>query len=227
MSHRKTAPEQGVVNNIKSYHWYLGALLLLALFICFKFFVPPFESGTPFLETLIQSRSPFIFVPALLILIPTPALVIRFFQNKKQRQNQTLIESIRDLDWPDITRLISRAHEARGFRVIEDKTTGPDSHFDMMLMKNFDKYFVLCRHWACESLDTDLVKQMYSAVDFADAHRIIIITSGSFTHEAKAFASDKPVDLIEAHNFVKLVKDHFWKDKVISPHEHKNTSYRV
>ena len=82
----------------------------------------------------------------------------------------------------------------------------------MMLMKDFDKYFVLYRHWDCESLDTDLVKQTHSTVDFADAHRIIIITSGSFTNEAKSFASDKPVDLIERRDFVKLVKVTFQKE---------------
>jgi restriction system protein len=46
---------------------------------------------------------------------------------------------------------------------------------------------------------------MYGVMTAKHAHGVIIITSGLFTQEAKNFADDKPIDLVEGNQLAVLI----------------------
>jgi restriction system protein len=48
---------------------------------------------------------------------------------------------------------------------------------------------------------------MYGVMTAERATGVIIITSGVFTHDAKAFAENKPIDLIEGHQVADLIQN--------------------
>jgi len=56
---------------------------------------------------------------------------------------------------------------------------------------------VQCKQWRSMKIGVKVVREMYGLLTSKSAHGAIIITSGMFTQEAKSFATDKPIDLVE------------------------------
>lgn len=48
---------------------------------------------------------------------------------------------------------------------------------------------------------------MFGVLHSVNAHGVIIITSGLFTQEAKNFAHNKPIDLVEGNELTELIKN--------------------
>jgi restriction system protein len=64
---------------------------------------------------------------------------------------------------------------------------------------------VQCKQWRSMKIGVKVVREMYGLLTSKSAHGAIIITSGMFTQEAKSFATDKPIDLVEGRQLADLV----------------------
>ena len=70
---------------------------------------------------------------------------------------------------------------------------------DLVLKKDGNLFLVQCKQWRSYKVDVRVVREMYGVMTAKQANGVIIITSGLFTQEAKSFATDKPIDLVEGN----------------------------
>jgi restriction system protein len=61
------------------------------------------------------------------------------------------------------------------------------------------------QHWKTQKLDVRVVREMYGVMTAEGASGAIIITSGLFTQDARNFAEDKPIDLVEGYQLADLI----------------------
>ena len=88
--------------------------------------------------------------------------------------------------------------------VLYDSRT--DGGIDFVLKQNGNRFLVQCKQWKKYKVDVRVVREMYGVMTAERATGVIIMTSGLFTQEAKSFAENKPIDLVEGRQLAELIR---------------------
>lgn len=150
-------------------------------------------------------------IPLIAIIFAVVFLVVAggsaFTSARKRRllDRQKSIESIRSLEWKQFEELLGEAFRRLGYSVKENASAGPDGGIDLTIKQNGNVYLVQCKQWRVFKVGVKVVREMLGLVTAHGAQGTIIVTSGMFTQEAKAFAQGKPIDLIEGHQLVGMI----------------------
>lgn len=75
----------------------------------------------------------------------------------------------------------------------------------MRLKKDGALHLVQCKNWKSIKVGVKVVREMYGVMIAEQASSMKIIISGLFTQEAKNFAENKPIDLIDGAQLEKLI----------------------
>jgi restriction system protein len=195
--------------------WWVSVTLSGASYLALKYIIPSMEIQQKesfdmayIYYKAIANISP-ILAPyvALVLLIPAPISAIRFWRKRKLLDDQDSIDSIRQLSWKEFEELVGEAYRRLGYAVGENPGAGPDEGIDLVLRKNNGLILVQCKHWKANKVGVDKVRELYGVQASKKASRSILITSGFFTQEAKNFATDKAIDLVEGDQLLKLTKN--------------------
>jgi restriction system protein len=142
---------------------------------------------------------------AIILLVPMPFAYLN--GRKKQRlvdANKSL-DSIRALSWRAFEHLVAEAYRRMGYSVRENQTAGPDGGVDVELEKDGHLHLVQCKQWKARKVGVSVVREMFGVMTARNASTVAIVSSGMFTQEAKNFADDKPIDLIDGIQLSKLI----------------------
>lgn len=63
-----------------------------------------------------------------------------------------------------------------------------------------------CKHWRTRRVGAPVVREQFGLLTHHQAAAVIIVTTGDFTPEAKAFAEGKPIELIAGPALLALVR---------------------
>lgn len=70
-----------------------------------------------------------------------------------------------------------------------------------MLRKDGEKTFVQCKHWKAYRVGVDKVREFFAVMVSGGADLGFLVTSGTFTRPARAFAKEHGVQLIDGQEF--------------------------
>ncbi|WP_027858749.1 restriction endonuclease [Marinobacterium jannaschii] len=101
------------------------------------------------------------------------------------------------MNWLQFELLIGQAFRQLGYRVIDGGEAGADGGVDVYLKKGGETFFVQCKHWKSKKVGVSVIRELYGVIAGAGASGGFVVTSGSFTEEAAAFAKGKRIDLID------------------------------
>lgn len=158
-----------------------------------------FQQLTITLASIFQYVIPSIFVVGAIV------SMIRRRKREKLLQSQSGIESIRMLSWQEFELLVGQAYRLQGYRVEENGGGGADGGIDLTLYKDQQKLIVQCKRWKNYSIGVNLVRELFGVMTAVQANGCIFVTSGSYTSEARIFASEKPIELIDGLALVRLI----------------------
>ena len=74
-----------------------------------------------------------------------------------------------------------------------------------MLKANGRTTVVQCKRWRNARVGVVLVRELYGVMTAEAADSCILVTSGTFTPEAEAFARGKPIELLDGSALLKLI----------------------
>ena len=77
----------------------------------------------------------------------------------------------------------------------------------MVLKKDGGLVLVQCKQWKSTKVGVNIVRELLGVMTAKHATSGVLITSGVFTQEAKNFAADKPIDLVDGSQLLQLVGD--------------------
>lgn len=131
----------------------------------------------------------------------------------KRRQRRRLLDTaqrgggdtVRGLSWQDFERLVGEAFRQRGYSVAERGGSGADGGVDLVLTRDRERYLVQCKHWRASNVGVPVVRELYGAMAAEGAVGGFVVTSGTFTGEAKAFASGRNIELIAGSGLDQLL----------------------
>lgn len=186
--------------------WWVSVAASCITYSFLQFIIPSITLSSPVLAGIPKLGPMFAPWVALLLLLPAPISLLNSIRKKRLLDKQKNIQSIRDLSWKQFEELVGEAYRRQGYTVLENEGAGPDGGVDLWLRKDGNRYLVQCKQWKTLKVGVKVVREMYGLVTAHQAAGAIIITSGLFTQEAKGFARNKPLDLIEGQQLVAMIE---------------------
>ena len=191
---------QSILNQLAVLPWWVSLSLAAVLFIFLKYTIPLFSFENMVFNAVARAATGLanlIFIPLL-----ATAAVAAFNQFRKGKMLESVSgsESIQSLSWREFEELVAEAFRRKGYFVLENPEKGPDGGVDIRLRKNGNLILVQCKHWKSGKVGVKTVRELYGVMTAKQAYAGIIVTFGTFTEDAKKFATGKSIELISGIN---------------------------
>jgi restriction system protein len=115
--------------------------------------------------------------------------------------------AVSDLTWQDFERLVGEGFRHRGFQVTERSGAGPDGGVDLALARGHERFLVQCKQWRAQSVGVSVIRELYGVMAAERAAAGYVVTSGTFTRDAKEFASGRNIELIDGRGIGDLLRE--------------------
>ena len=114
-------------------------------------------------------------------------------------------ETLRPMSWQDVELLVGELFRRRGYSVRETGRGGADGGVDLKLRKDRELYLVQCKQWRAYKVSVNVVRELLGAMVAEGAAGGFVVTSGTFTAEARDFAKGRNVELIDGAGLSAMV----------------------
>jgi restriction system protein len=130
------------------------------------------------------------------------------FRRRQQEFLQADIDMkwVRGLSWRGFEHQLAEVYRQKGYEVEETGGGGADGGIDLKLFKDSRTTIVQCKHWKTWKVNVKPVRELFGVMTAERADSAIFITSGGYTSDALKFAEGKPIELIDQHGFLDLVR---------------------
>lgn len=218
MARKRSTAAEDVIEVTSLFPWWGGVLAALVAFIVLRMIsnievpavVDPKQVG------VIVSRQ-FIKVLAGIgqWLVPVLLLIGAAVSYLKQRRRAALHADVAKrgklapfaaMSWQDFERVVGEYFRRRGFSVAETGGGGADGGVDLVLSRGADRYLVQCKQWRALRVGVEPVRELYGVIHAKRAAGGFVVTSGTFTDEAKRFAEGREVELINGEQLARSIQ---------------------
>jgi restriction system protein len=147
--------------------------------------------------------------------VPILCLAAAAVSAAKRQQRRSLVASVAQgrapdaldgMTWQEFELLVGEAFRLQGYDVTELGGAGPDGGVDLVLRRDKEKFFVQCKQWKAFKVGVQVVRELYGVMAARGAAGGFVVTSGSFTEEAIAFASGRNVKLVDGPKLFGLIQ---------------------
>lgn len=216
---RRRSPIEDMIDIAAMLPWWLSLLLALISYLILNYFIEsPLEVEMAAGSAMPTNLTELMLRPVLMamqFLIPIAftfgagvsaikslkgrRLAHRYVSTSRKSSLAPLTASpANDMSWKEFELLVGQAFRQLGYSVIDGGENGPDGGVDVQLRKDGQLFFVQCKHWKARSVGVAVVRELYGVIAGSGADGGFVVTSGDFTEDAKAFASDKHLSLIDS-----------------------------
>jgi len=201
-----------ILDELAKCPWWVSVALSATAFVVLRFVLPLYVPSGPATASNyaikgmlggLSAGAPFI---ALFLLIPAPIAAFRQWREGRLLNKQHGLTSIRALSWARFETLVAEAYRRQGYSVSRASGNGPDGGVDLVLRKDGNTLLVQCKQWKAWRVGVKVIRELYGVMIAGKAHGAIVVTSGTFTQEARTFAEDKPIDLVEGEQLAALIR---------------------
>lgn len=209
MARRRSSAADDVIGVTSRFPWWAGVVAALVSFIALRLAAGlevPVPADSKQIGSLVIRQA----VRAVAMIgqwvLPALFLVGAAVSYFKQRKRAALhadvarrgkLAPFADMSWPDFERVVGEYFRRRGFSVAETGGGGADGGVDIALARGSDRYLVQCKHWRALRVGVEPVRELYGVIHARRAAGGFVVTSGTFTDEAKRFAEGREVELID------------------------------
>lgn len=115
-------------------------------------------------------------------------------------------DTLQGITWQEFELLVGEGFRRRGYAVKEIGGGGADGGVDLVLTKSGEKSFVQCKQWKAFKVGVSTVRELYGVMAAHGAAEGFVVTSGSFTKEAAAFARGRNIRLVDGAALMLLLR---------------------
>lgn len=215
---RKSGLAEDFMDLVALMPWWAGVLLAVVSYLFFHSLagrqVAP--SGNPAdMGSMVSKGLVFGFANLLQFAVPALCLFGAVGSVIRRRRRRELLgraatghtASVVDgMSWQQFEILVGEALRQKGYRVTETGGGGADGGVDLVLTKNGEKFLVQCKQWRAFKVGVSVVRELYGVMAAKGAPGGFVVTSGSFTSEAKAFAHGRNITLVDGQELAKWIR---------------------
>jgi restriction system protein len=201
---RRQSTFEDLVEIISLFPWYVGAALApVSYFICHVYAISIETTHSPLGKALAT------FLQVILPIAFSGGALTSFIRRRRRRDVFQLATNhgsvgIDRMSWREFEVLIGESFRRRGYNVEEFGGNGPDGGIDLILRKGGERFLVQCKKWRARQVGVSIVRELYGVMAAENAQGGIVVTSGTFTYDAKDFARGRNIELIDGAGLAKL-----------------------
>ncbi len=184
--------------------WWAASALGGGLFYFLKYYMP-----TRMSESSQLAWAPMFSALAYgLLAICLVGAAVSLTRRLKQRllfTKQTSIRSIRELSWLEFEHFVLEAFRRQGYDA-QLTNAGADGGVDVTLQGEDGLKLVQCKQWKTTRVGVKAVRELAGVVSGRKAQGGIFVCSGTYTDDARAFARNANIELIDGKQLEKLIK---------------------
>ena len=202
-----------ILDDLISLPWWVSVACAAVAYVVLRFILPgsipagPTTSANYALKGILGGVSSMAPLVAFVLLIPAPIAALRQWRERRLLDRQEGLATIRALSWARFETLVGEAYRRQGYTVSRPSGNGgPDGGVDLILKKDGATVLVQCKQWKAWRVGVPVIREMFGVLTARKAQRIIIVTSGHFTEEARGFARGKSIDLVDGPQLADLIR---------------------
>lgn len=218
MARRNEGTAELLVTLVSQFPWWIGLILALVTYVLLHSYAQidiavahvPTDAGAVIHSQLLKTMASIgqYFLPVLFLF----GALLSFLQRKKRRQlweeSAASSEStvLNDTSWQEFELLVGEAFRRKGYSVHETGGGGADGGVDLVISKESKTILVQCKQWKTRQVGVKPVRELAGVVASKGAAGGIVVSSGSYTEEARRFAKEAKITLIDGEQLHKLIK---------------------
>jgi len=159
-----------------------------------------------------------IFAPmvAVFLMLIAGISAVRAWKTARMLEQQTGIDSIRELPWKRFEDLLGEAYRRQGYQVEETLGGGADGGVDLMLRRDGALTLVQCKRWKEKPVPVQTVRELYGVLHDRGAASAKLVATSRFTPDAIAFAKGKPIELVDSDAILHLLRGVQTSGRIVS-----------
>jgi restriction system protein len=161
------------------------------------------RQGIHAFATLLQYVFPIIFLAAAVVSFVRRSRSIALFDDVRRAPTA----NIAALTWHDFEALVGEGFRHRGFEVTERGGAAPDGGVDLALARGHERFLVQCKQWRAQQVTVSVVRELYGVMAAERVAGGYVVTSGTFTKDAKEFAEGRNIELMDGKALEALLRD--------------------
>lgn len=115
-------------------------------------------------------------------------------------------QALDGMSWREFELLVGEAFRMQGYTVTEQGGAQADGGVDLVLRKGKDTFLVQCKQWKAFKVGVDVIRQLYGVMAAEGAAGGFVVTSGTFTEGAQAFAHGRNLMLVDGAKLLGLIR---------------------
>ena len=187
--------------------WQTSVFLAAAVFIVLRFILPLIPMQEQLIAGIADTLREHAHLIGLILLVPAPFSAAATRRRKKQLAAQRNINSIRELDRWQVEQLVAETYRRRGYTVMFERNGGLDGASDLRLQKGGRMHLARSSRWNSLTVDAADIRELFEVMTAERAAGGMVITSGTFTPDAKRFAAGKSIELIGLERLAALTNE--------------------
>ena len=144
---------------------------------------------------------------AFIFLLPGLMSAIRGWRDRRRLDQAPGLPSMLVMEPRQFESLVAEIYRRSGFRVRENPGNGPDGGVDLRCEGDEGLFLVQCKHWPRGRVGVSIVRELYGVMAAEGAYGGAVVTSGSFTDDAKSFVRSLPVELIDGITLQRIIAE--------------------
>ena len=116
-------------------------------------------------------------------------------------------KTLEDLSWQEFELMIRELYRRQGYAVELCSGDGSDGGVDLRLRKDERTTLVQCKHWKVYKVGVSPVRELFGILMAEKADHAVLVTTGRFTQDARAFAAGKPMELIAGEHLAAAIEE--------------------
>ena len=115
---------------------------------------------------------------------------------------------LQHLSWREFENLVGEFFRRKGFSVEQRSGRMPEGGVDLVASISEDRYLVQCKHWRVQRVGVAVVCDLCRIAETEGAAGIFVVTSGSFTDEARRFVEKNriAIELITGERLRQMIR---------------------
>ena len=114
--------------------------------------------------------------------------------------------ALNDISWHEFEALVGEWFRRQGYTVTETGGVG-DGGVDLVLKRDGETYLVQCKQWKAFKVGVNIVRELLGVMAAQGAAGGYLVTSGTFTDDARRFASESNIQLINGSRLFAMMRE--------------------
>lgn len=205
--------------------WWVGPICAAFAYTLLRLIVPAIVSSTSRTDDQVAKSLGAVLALISITVAPSAALFVlaiwglaelKKLIDRRRLDGQTGLDSVGDLLWAEFEELVAEAYRRQGYTVERTGGAGGDGGVDVVLRRNGQTTLVQCKHWKTWNVGVKVVRELRGVMASEKADYGIVVSYGTFTSEAAAFARDNRITLVGGKELVDLIRS-VQKKRTASP----------